>query len=210
MLATAPRAVWYLTRGSGTVSLLLLTLSVVLGVTTTVRWATPRWPRFVVENLHKNVSLLAVVFLAVHIVTAVVDGFVPIGWLDVVVPFGSTYQPLWLGFGALAVDLLAAVIVTSLLRVQFGHRAWRAVHWLVYACWPVAVVHSLGIGSDAGEPWMLAVDLVAVASVVAAVCWRLIDAEAGAAGPSGGSPSPAPARVSVSGASPVRTFRGDA
>src|SRR5580765_7443689 len=93
--ASASKVTWYLTRGSGVVSLLLLTASVVLGITVTARWATARWPRFLVEGLHKNVSLLSIVFLAVHIVTAVADGYVPIRWLDVVVPFGSQYQPLW-------------------------------------------------------------------------------------------------------------------
>lgn len=173
ILATVPKAVWYLTRGSGAISLILLTVSVVLGITTSMRWATPKWPRFVTEGLHRNVSLLSVVFLALHIVTAVGDGYVPIRWLDVVVPFGSAYKPLWLGLGAVAVDLLAAVVVTSLLRVRLGHRIWRAVHWLAYACWPVAVIHGLGIGSDSGQAWMLGIDLVAVASVAAAVWWRL-------------------------------------
>jgi len=171
--AVAPKAIWYLSRGSGIVSLVLLTASVVLGVTTAVRWATVRWPRFVVEGLHKNVSLLSVVFLAIHIVTAVGDGFVPIRWLDVVVPFGSAYKAFWLGLGAVAFDLLAALVITSLLRVRLGHRVWRSVHWLAYACWPVAVLHGLGIGSDSGQVWMQAIDLAALVAVVAAVCWRL-------------------------------------
>ena len=89
ILASAPKAVWYLTRGSGAISLILLSLSLVLGIATSRRWATPRWPRFVTEGLHRNISLLSVVFLALHIVTAVGDGYVPIRWLDVVVPFGS-------------------------------------------------------------------------------------------------------------------------
>ena len=171
--ASASKAVWYLTRGSGVVSLILLTASVVLGITTAVRWATARWPRFVVEGLHKNISLLSVVFLGVHIVTAIGDGYVPIRWIDAVVPFASQYSPFWLGLGALAFDCLLAVIITSLLRVRLGHRIWRATHWLAYACWPIAVVHGLGVGSDSGQAWMQAIDLVAVAAVVAAVCWRL-------------------------------------
>ena len=174
ILAAAPKAVWYLTRGSGAISLILLTLSIALGITTSLRWATARWPRFVTEGLHRNISLLSVAFLALHIVTAVGDGFVPIRWLDVVVPFGSAYQPLWLGLGAVAVDLLLAVVITSMLRVRLGHRVWRAVHWLAYACWPVALVHGLGIGSDSGQAWMLGIDLVAIASVAAALCWRLL------------------------------------
>jgi sulfoxide reductase heme-binding subunit YedZ len=93
---------------------------------------------------------------------------------------------LWLGLGTVAVDLLAAVIITSLLRVRVGHRVWRAVHWLAYACWPVALLHGMGIGSDNGETWMLALDLAATAAVIAAVWWRLSVAA-----------SPAPRRLSA-------------
>jgi predicted ferric reductase len=166
-------ALWYLSRGSGLVSLVLLTLTVVGGIATSARWATARWPRFVVVGLHRNVSLLAVVFLGLHVASVVVDGYVPIRWLDVVVPFSSAYKPVWLGLGAVAFGLLLAIVVTSLLRVRVGRRAWRAVHWLAYACWPVAVAHGLGIGSDTRQPWMLMIVAVAVASVVAAGWWRL-------------------------------------
>ena len=173
LAATAPKALWYLTRGSGVVSLVLLTAATVLGITTAVRWATVRWPSFVVEGLHKNVSLLSIVFLAVHITTAVVDGYVPIRWLDAVVPFAGQYKALWLGLGALSFDLLLAVAITSLVRVRLGYKIWRGVHWAAYAAWPVAVIHGLGIGSDTSQGWMQLTDLVAVAAVLAAVCWRL-------------------------------------
>lgn len=173
LAAAAPKAVWYLTRGSGTVSLGLLTAGVLLGITTSTRWSSPRWPRFVLEGMHRNVSLLSTVFIALHVVTAVADGYVPIRWVDVVVPFVSAYRPLWLGLGAVAIDLLVAVIVTSLLRAHIGQRVWRAVHWLAYACWPVALFHALGIGSDAGQTWMLGAAAAAVASVVGFLAWRL-------------------------------------
>ncbi len=172
ILATTP-ALWYLARGSGVVSLALLTATVVGGITTSARWATARWPRFVVAALHRNASLLAVVFLALHVVTIVIDGYVPIRWLDVVVPFASAYRPAWLGLGAVALDLLVAVVVTSLLRGRLSRRVWRAVHWLAYACWPLAVAHGLGIGSDNRQPWMLLVDGLAIVSVAAAAWWRL-------------------------------------
>ncbi len=166
-------ALWYLSRGSGVVTLVLLTVTVVLGITTSARWATAHWPRFVVVGLHRNLSLLAVAFLGLHITTTVVDGYVPIRWLDVVVPFVSAYKPLWLGLGAIAFDLLAAVLVTSLLRSRLSQPVWRAVHWLAYGCWPVAVVHGLGIGSDSRQAWLLLIDSLAVVAVVAAGWWRL-------------------------------------
>ncbi len=167
------KLLWYLSRGAGTVSLLVLTLSVVLGIVSTLRWAAPRWPRFVTGALHRNVSLLAVVLLGVHIVATVADGFAPIGWLDVVVPFASPYRRLWLGLGAVAFDLVLALVVTSLLRDRLGYRAWRAVHWAAYACWPLAMIHGLGTGSDARLGWAMVTNVGCLVVVVAAVWWRL-------------------------------------
>jgi predicted ferric reductase len=171
--ATAPKALWYLTRGTGVVTLLLLTTSVVLGIVTSMRWSSERWPRFVIEWLHRNVSLVVLVFLGVHIGSAVIDGFVPLRWLDAVVPFSSAYKPLWVGLGAVAFDLLIAVVVTSLVRLRIGYSAWRIVHWTAYACWPLAVVHSIGTGSDTAHGWILVVDGVVVVSALAAGWWRL-------------------------------------
>jgi predicted ferric reductase len=172
----AAKALWYMTRGTGLVALVLLTASVLLGVLEVKRWSSRRWPRFVTAGLHRNLSLLAVVFLAVHIASAVVDGFAPIGWLDAVLPFHSPYRPLWLGLGAVATDLLIALVVTSLLRGRIGYRAWRAVHWAAYACWPVALVHGLGTGTDTSLGWVLALYLGSLLVVVAAVWWRLAEA----------------------------------
>jgi sulfoxide reductase heme-binding subunit YedZ len=171
-VGTGTRALWYLTRGTGVVSLLLLTGVVLLGLTGAMQWASPRWPRFVTQGLHRSLSLLAVAFIVVHVATTVIDGFAPIRWIDAVVPFVSAYRAVWLGLGALAFDLFAALVVTSLLRARLGFRTWRAVHWFAYGCWPVAVLHGLGTGSDAGEPWLLVVDAVCVGSVLAAVVWR--------------------------------------
>lgn len=174
MVATqSAKALWYLSRGTGLVSLVLLSASVLLGVTEVVRWANERWPRFVTAALHRNVSLLATAFIGVHVVTAVLDGFAPIRWLDVVVPFTCAYRPVWLGLGAVAVDLLIALVVTSLLRQRIGPRAWRAVHWAAYACWPVAVVHGLGTGSDTRAGWVQLLDAACVGAVVLAVWWRV-------------------------------------
>ena len=169
------QALWFMTRATGLVALVLLTASVGLGVAEVTRWSSPRFPRFVTAALHKNISLLVVAFLAVHIITAIADNFAPIGWLDVVVPFHSPYRPLWLGLGAVAVDLLIALIVTSLLRARLGYRSWRAVHWIAYACWPVALLHSLGTGTDTRVRWALLLSLGLLAVVLASVAWRSVD-----------------------------------
>ena len=171
--ATAgPSAYWYLTRGTGAVALILLTLSVTLGVANVRRAHTEHFPRFVVDAVHRSASLLAVAFVVVHVVTSLLDGYAPIRVVDVVVPFLSPYRPLWLGLGTVAFDLLIAVAVTSVLRRRFGHRAWRTTHWLAYASWPVALLHGFGTGTDTKASWMLFLTGACVISVIAAVLAR--------------------------------------
>jgi sulfoxide reductase heme-binding subunit YedZ len=181
ILAAAPSPLWYLSRGTGAVALVLLSITVMLGITGTLRWRPgTRTPRFVVDGLHRNISLLVVVLLAAHIVTAVLDPFAHLRIVDAIVPLASRYRPLWLGFGALAFDLLIALIVTSLVRARLGLRAWRAVHWAAYVCWPVAMLHGLGTGTDVRSTWLLALTVACAAGVVVAVVARVaLDQSAG-------------------------------
>lgn len=167
------KSLWYLTRGSGIVALLVLTASVVLGLLSSGRWESRRWPRFVIEGLHRNISLVVLVFLAIHITTTVVDGFVPIGWLDAVVPFRAGYRAVWVGLGALALDCLLAIVITSLLRVRIGAPTWRRVHWLAYLCWPIALAHGLGTGTDTPERWMIGLDVASTLAVLSTFSWRV-------------------------------------
>jgi sulfoxide reductase heme-binding subunit YedZ len=174
-LATAgPSVDWYLTRSTGAVALLLLSAALALGVVDVQRLSTPRWPRFVVDSLHRNVSLLALAFLLAHILTSVLDSFASIGLIDAFVPFVGSYRPFWLGLGAVAFDLIIAVIVTSLLRTRMGYGSWRAIHWLTYASWPIALLHGLGTGSDVNSAWLQILSIVCAAVVLAAVLGRVI------------------------------------
>ena len=136
-MTLAATTLWYITRGSGVVALVLLTVSVALGVLTSLRVGAGRWPRFAVTSLHRNLTLLAIAFVAIHVVTTVTDGFAPIHLQDAMVPFLSPYRPIWLGLGTVAFDLLLAFVLTSYLRHRIGARMWRGVHWLAYVCWPV-------------------------------------------------------------------------
>ena len=165
--------VWYLMRASGVVSLLLLTGVFVLGIATTKRWRAPRMPGFAAVALHRSVSLLSVVFLTVHVVTAVVDPYAVVSVASVFVPFVAGRSAFWVGLGALSVDLVAALIVTSLLRRRLSLRAWRTVHWIAYLAWPLAIGHSLGIGSDTGTLWLRALAGGCVALVAGAVAVRV-------------------------------------
>jgi predicted ferric reductase len=165
---------WYTTRGAGAVSLVLLSAVVVLGILSVLRVQSTSWPRFLTVGLHRNLSLMALVFLALHIVTAVVDPFTHLGWLAAVVPFSSYYRTFWLGLGTVAFELLLAIVLTSLIRGFIGQSAWRLVHWLAYASWPVAVLHGFGTGTDAWTAWLLAIQVVCIVAVLAAIGYRLM------------------------------------
>lgn len=167
------QVLWFVSRAAGLVALLLMTVTILLGIFAKVRWKASGMPRFVVAHLHRNISLLTVVFLAVHVSTAVIDPYAGIRWVDVVVPFVSGYETFWLGLGVIAIELLATLIVTSLLRTRIGFRTWRAVHWAAYLCWPVAVVHGLGIGGqDTRNPWILSFTVGCVALVAVGLAGR--------------------------------------
>ena len=151
-----PTPMWYATRASGYTALVLLSASVVLGVLTSSRESRRDWPRFVVQSLHRNLSLLVGVFLVIHILTSVIDPFAKLTFVDAFVPFIATYRPLWLGLGVVGFELLIAITATSLMRHRLGWRSWRFVHLFAYASWPVAVIHGLGTGTDTKSLWALA------------------------------------------------------
>lgn len=167
---------WYLTRGSGVVALLLLTASIVLGVVSSLGWRTGSWPRFAVNAVHRNLTLLAIGFVVVHVVTTVLDTYAPVSLVAAVVPFASPYRPVWLGLGAVAFDLLLALVISSLARGWIPARAWRAVHWSAYAAWPVALLHSFGTGSDARVGWFTVLGVACLGTVAAAVAVRAVQA----------------------------------
>ena len=164
---------WFATRGAGIVSLILFSAVACLGLLAVARTQSARWPRFLTVELHRNLALLSVAFLAIHILTAVLDPFTNLGIGAALVPLASSYRPLPVAFGVVSVDLVAAVVVTSLLRERLGHRVWRAVHWASYAAWPLAVEHTLTAGSDSFTPWMLVVQVGCVLAVSTALVWRL-------------------------------------
>ncbi len=164
---------WYTARGTGVAMLSVFTAALVLGVLTRGGRSLPGLPRFAVAGLHRNLALLGLTFLAVHVTTVVLDPYSRVGVLAVLVPFTAHYRPLWVGLGTVALDLFLAVAVTSLLRHRLGRRSWKAVHLLAYAAWPVALLHGAFSGTDNTTGWMLLVDAVAAAAVLTAVGWRL-------------------------------------
>ncbi|MBV9208751.1 MAG: ferric reductase-like transmembrane domain-containing protein [Actinobacteria bacterium] len=169
-------AFWYASRATGIVSLLLLTAVFVLGIGVNRQGRLPGLPRFAVTSLHRNLSLLSVAFIAVHVLTAVLDTYVSIPLISGVIPFASSYERFWLGLGAISLDLMLAMIVTSLVRGRLSRNLWRAIHLLAYLSWPVALAHSIGSSKDLQSGWMLGLAIGCASIVGVAVIWRLVHA----------------------------------
>jgi hypothetical protein len=170
---------WDVARAGGFVSYGLVTLAVSLGLVLRNRWQTRRWPRLVTNELHGYVSLLALVFIAVHVTAVAVDPFTRFGLAAVLVPFATQYRTLWMSLGIVGLYLLLAVWVSSKLRARLGHRAWRLLHLLSFAVYSAATLHGLGTGSDTRTVWGALTYAVSVGLVGSLLAVRLV-APAGA------------------------------
>jgi sulfoxide reductase heme-binding subunit YedZ len=169
------QVLWFATRGAGIVSLLLLTASAVFGLVTVARFQSAGWPRFFNYEMHRRISLLSVAFLTIHVVSAAFDPWTKLGLRAVIVPLASSYRPIPVALGVIALYLFAALIATSLLRKHVGQKTWRVVHWASYTMWPLALLHGVTSGSDASAPWMIMVETVCLAVFAGAATWRWLD-----------------------------------
>lgn len=172
-------AMWALGRGTGTVALVMFTVSVVLGVLTRSGRPAPGLTRFGVADLHRTAALTGTALVAAHVASLYFDPYAQLELVDFVVPFLGDYRPLWLGLGTVALDTLLVVTVVSLLRHRVGPRLFRAVHWATYILWPVAFLHGIETGSDAGTAWFVTIAVGCAAAVAVAVAWRLTPSYAG-------------------------------
>ncbi len=163
---------WFASRGSGLVAVVLLTSVMCLGMVTSGRRRPEGPSATVVMGLHRSLSLGAEAFLAAHVATAVAETYVSIDLVSALVPFTSGYERIWVGLGTLAVDLLVALVVTSVLRQRIPERLWRAVHVLAFAFWPIAIAHGVALGT-ADEPVLRGITLSCAVAGMLALAWRL-------------------------------------
>lgn len=166
-------AMWAFGRVSGFVSMALFTLTVLLGIVTRSGRPLPGIPRVSVTLIHRNISLLATVFLVLHVGSLMLDSFAKLTVTDVVVPFLGAYKPFWQGLGTVAFDLVLALVATGLLRHRLGQRSFRVVHWFSYVMWPIALAHAVGNGTNGTSKWFLLFAAASVVVVVGAAAWRL-------------------------------------
>jgi sulfoxide reductase heme-binding subunit YedZ len=164
---------WYAARAAGVVAYALLTSSVLLGVLLAGRARLPRWPSFAVTDVHRFVSRLTGVFVAIHVFGLLLDRYAHVSVVTLVVPGASSYRPFWLALGTIALELLLAVALSNLLRKRLGHVRWRRVHYLTFGVWIAATAHGIGAGTDATAGWLRVLYLVSIGSVALALTWRV-------------------------------------
>ena len=163
---------WYAARAGGVVAYVLLSTVVILGLALAGKERLRNWPRFAVEDVHRFGGLLVGCFVWLHVLTLVVDAEAHVSLVQAIVPFSSTYSPLWTGLGTVAAELLLALALANRYRKRISYRVWRRLHYLNFAVWLAATWHGIGAGTDSGAAWMLAIYLSAIVTVSALLLRR--------------------------------------
>lgn len=180
---------WLVSRASGIVAVVLITLSVVLGLMMAAKaLRTPTRKRGAMR-LHEHMALMAVAAIAVHGLALLGDHWLKPGWRGITIPFALGYRPAFTGLGIIAGYLTVLLGPSFYLRRRIGARRWRKLHRAIVVVWLMSVVHTLGAGSDGGTLWLRAIVILPVAPVVYLLVVRVVGAERGPATPS---PAPAP------------------
>jgi methionine sulfoxide reductase heme-binding subunit len=165
-------AIWYAARASGVAAYVVLSIVVSLGLTLGKTAQSSRWPRFSVEEVHRFGGLLVGSLIGVHVLAIAADSFLPFSLTQLVVPFTSSYRPLWTGLGIAAAELLLALAITNHYRRRLPYRFWRRAHYLNFAVWGFASLHGLMAGTDRGAAWLAILYGVSVATVLMLLLWR--------------------------------------
>jgi methionine sulfoxide reductase heme-binding subunit len=172
MHVTSNPAIWYAARASGVAAYVVLSLVVCLGLTLGGKAQSRRWPRFSVEEIHRFGGLLVGSLIGVHVLAIAADSFLPFSLTQLLVPFTSTYRPLWTGLGIAAAEILVALAITNHYRKRLPYRFWRKAHYLNFAVWGLASLHGLMSGTDRGATWLAILYGISVASVLVLLLWR--------------------------------------
>ena len=165
---------WYLARAAGIVLYLLVWIAAVTGLGLTTGLLA-RWPgRGVVFSLHAFATNLTYGFLALHLISLAADTTVRFTPQPLLVPFVSGWREPWTGFGVLAAGLTILISASFALKHLIGQRAWRALHWLTFPLYALALLHGVGAGSDTGTPWMGGLYFATGLTVVLLASYRLL------------------------------------
>ncbi|NNN09670.1 MAG: ferric reductase [Acidimicrobiaceae bacterium] len=192
MIALTTPYLWFATRATGIVVMLLFTAVVALGTLVANRVGGTFIGRFEVNEVHRSLSMVAMFFLAIHIVTTVLDSFVSTGLISAFIPMTSTYKRVPVALGAVAFDLLLAVWISSLLKLRIKNQSWRFIHWFSWLAFATSLVHGYLTGTDAHKGIGMLLVAGCAGFVALAGIWRFLGRPTRAAGRTALSPLASP------------------
>jgi predicted ferric reductase len=145
---------WVILRAAGVGSFVMVFLSVVWGLTATTGVLGKTVSRATATTVHQFISTCGLFLLAIHIGGLLLDTFTPFGVADVTIPFSTTYKPVAVAFGIVAMYTLVFVIVLSWMRKKIGTTWWRRSHVLAVPVFAMSLVHGIFTGTDTTRPAM--------------------------------------------------------
>jgi len=145
---------WIIIRAAGIGSYIMLFLAVAWGLASTTAPFGKRVAKASASSLHQTMATVGLVLLGLHLVALFADTFLPFSILNLTIPMTSTYRPIAVTFGIVAMYLIVFVVVTSWLRGKIGTKWWRRTHLLAVPTFALALVHGVLAGADSQSPWM--------------------------------------------------------
>lgn len=171
---------WIIARSAGFTAYLLLSASMLAGLTLKARILGKAVRPAAITDVHKTLAVAGLAALALHGVALVLDRTVEVTPLGLLVPGLVDYRTWWVGAGVVAGELMALVTASFWVRKRIGSKVWRRLHWASFAAFLLAAVHGLTAGSDSDRPWALALYATTLGAVAGATAWRSF--RAGASG----------------------------
>ena len=162
---------WLIARATGLLAFALVSATVVAGLVLKGR-PLPMLRPAGVTDVHRFLSLLALMAVALHGVALVLDATVEVSLQALVVPGLVPYRPVWTGVGVVVAELMLLVHLSFRHRRRIGVKNWRRMHWVTYAVFVGAAVHGLLSGTDSDRPWALPAYVLIIGTVVGLTAWR--------------------------------------
>ena len=174
LLGPDPKAYWYLSRGSAFVALSLLWLSMALGLLITNKVART-WPGVPVSfALHEFISILGLGFAIFHALILLGDNYIGYTLVQVLIPFSSSYEPIWVGIGQAGFYAIMIVTLSFYVRSHIGQKTWRSLHYVSFLAYLIALLHGITAGSDTSLTWVQQYYWISGATLLFLLSYRII------------------------------------
>lgn len=168
---------WLVSRASGIIALLLISLSVLMGLAMATKLLRRSELKRGVARLHEHVALTTLLAIGAHGLSLLGDHWLKPGWGGITLPFAMSYRPQFTGIGIIGGYLALLLGPTFYLRRRIGARRWRKLHSLIVIAWLTSAVHTLGAGSDARKLWLQALVVAPGVPIIYLLVLRLLKSD---------------------------------